>query len=423
MKPSLVLVAWLCLATTALPALAADTPSGAQIALTLEQAEAHLLEHNRDLQSARRALESAQAAGLAAAARPNPQVSINSVSINPSRLGSGSLADKRIDTALRVDQLIERGDKRALRMRSAQHFEQAAGADLLDVLRQQRVALYATYYDLLYAQEKARLTEEAAQLAATAQQKAELRLKAGDLAASEVARIRVDMLRADNDARQALADVANARQALAYLIGMDAEAARLRATSGWPASSDAGTAQDSEEIIARRPDVRAALVRIEAARGLRDLARAQRSRDISVGAQLEHYPSGTDNSIGVGVSFPLFLGNHFEGNIRAAEVALDAAQDTLERTRAQAMGELVRARNAVQASSARLQRYQDGLLPAARRALDAAEFAFAHGAISAVELIDARRTWRAIQLEALAAQADYARALAAWRINTQIAKE
>jgi outer membrane protein, heavy metal efflux system len=46
-----------------------------------------------------------------------------------------------------------------------------------------------------------------------------------------------------------------------------------------------------------------------------------------------------------------------------------------------------------------------------------AELAYAKGAMSLTELIDARRTLRAVLLDDVAAKADYARALAAWQLR------
>lgn len=423
MKTRLALSVWLMLATPATVLAALTEAAASPTILTLSQAQVMMLAHNRDLLAAQRGVDSAQASQLSAAARPNPQISINSVSINPHSLGAGSPYDKRMDTVLRVDQLIERGDKRDLRIKTAQQLEIASEADLADITRQHRIALFNAYYDVAYAQDKIQLTAAAAQLAAASQKKAELRLSAGDIAAAEVARIRVDTLRAQNDAEQAIADAANARIALVYLLGLDNQAAQIRVDASWPAADNTGVAPDFSNIIARRADVQAAQARVDAARQFKELVRAQRTRDISVGAQVEHYPGQTENTVGLGISFPLFLGNHFEGDIRNAEVALSAAEDNLERVRALALGELNRTRSALTSSQARLQRYQSSLLPAARQAMDAAEFGFANGAISAVELLDARRTWRAIQLEALGAQSDYARALAIWRTNTQIVQE
>ncbi len=414
----------LILASTVSARVVAAVDTAIPITLTLQQAETRVLTGNRDILAARRSVESADATLTSAGARPNPQISINSLSISPSHgLGTGSPYHKHADTTLRVDELIERGGKRDLRMRTAQHMVQASQDDLSDTRRQQLVTVDSAYYALLQAQDKMRLTADSAQLARTALDKAELRLKAGDLAASAVAGIRVDTLRVDNDAAQAAADVSAAQQSLAYLLGMDAQAEHLHASSAWPLPDSQSTSSDIETIIAQRPDMLAAQARVQAARSARDLARAQRVRDISVGAQVEHYPPDSGNTFGIGISFPLFIGNNYAGDIRNAEVALSAAQDNLERTHALALGELRQARNALNTSLERLQRYQTELIPAARRAADSAEFAFAHGAISAVDVLDARRTWRAVQIEALSAQADYARAAATWRINTRIAKD
>ncbi|MDR3391434.1 MAG: TolC family protein [Sulfuriferula sp.] len=423
LKSRLFLSACLMLSTPAMSLAADPLPTAAPVVLTLAQAQAAMLAHNRDLLAAQRNVEAAKATQLSAAARPNPQISINSASINTHALGAGGLYDKNMDTIFRVDQVIERGDKRDLRIKTAQQLELASEADLADTARQQRIALYNAYYDVAYAQDKIKLTAAAAKLAETAQAKAELRLSAGDIAASEVARTRVDTLRTQNDAEQAIADATNSRIALAYLLGLDKQAGQIQVDASWPDANNASIASDFDSIIAQRADVRAAQARVDAARQFKELVRAQRTRDISVGAQVEHYPGATDNTIGLGISFPLFLGNHFDGDIRNAEVALSAAEDNLDRVRALALDDLNRTEAALASSRARLQRYQSSLLPAAKRAMDAAEFGFANGAISAVELLDARRTWRAIQLEALGAQSDYARALAIWRTNTQIVQE
>lgn len=422
MNTRLFLSAWLIWAAAA-PAWAAILPITVATPLTLAQAQAMMLSHSRDLLAAQRGIAFAQATQLSAAARPNPQISINTASINTHNIGAGGPYDKHIDSVFRVDQLLERGDKRELRIKTAQQLVLASEADLTDITRQQRIALYNAYYDVAYAQNKIRLTRDAANLAVSSQKKAELRLSAGDIAAAEVARIQVDTLRAQNDAEQAIADAVNTRISLAYLLGLDNQADQIQVDDTWPTISVMTTQPDFNDLIAHRADMQAAQARVEAARQYKALIRAQRTRDVSVGAQFEHYPGASDNTVGVGISFPLFLGNNYKGDIRGAEISLSSAEDNLERVRALALGELNRAQATLISNQARLQRYQTSLLPAARRAMNAAEFGFANGAISAVELLDARRTWRAIQLEALSAQSDYARALAIWRINTKTTQE
>ena len=391
-------------------------------ALTLDQAEKLMQQHNRELQAARRALESARANVTIAAARPNPTLNFSISQINPSLgVGSGSYRDKTMDSTLRLDQVIERGERRELRLATAKSLESASAEDLSDTLRQQRLALHGAYYDLLFVQDKTAISRDTASLFGRTLEAAELRLKAGDIAAADVSRIRVDALRAANDARAAEAELRRAQLALAYLIGAEAAAARLRATDAWPAGSGTEAASVSEDMIDRRPDVRAARQRVDAAVAARDLARSLRTRDVSVGASYDHYPTsstntlGTGNSYGVYMSIPLFANYRYEGEIERAEVDYSAAQDGLGRMRALARGELERALSDLRAATDRVRRYDDALLAEAKRAADAAEFAYKNGAIGVMDLLDARRTLRATQVDAVSARNEFARALAAWR--------
>jgi cobalt-zinc-cadmium efflux system outer membrane protein len=374
--------------------------------LTLAETEQLLASNNRELQAARRAVESAEAQKLIAAARPNASLSVNS-----SAIASGV----RPDTVFRIDQPFERGNKRALRLDAAAGLQRAAQDDSLDTLRQQLALGRGAYFDLKFAQERAEVLAQTAGLFARTLAAARRRLEAGDLAPADVAKVQVDYERSENDARAAQADVARAQIALAYLIGAEREAAELHAADAWPASQRAEAAA-IEQAIEARPDVVAARERVAAAEKLRDLARAQRTRDVTIGAQYEHFPGNVPaNSVGIGVAVPLFTGNDFSGDIQKAEVDRYAAIDALERARAVALNELRRAASDVDATADRLERFEASLLGAASRSADAAEFAFSRGAISVLEVLDARRTLRAVRLEALAAHNDHARALAAWR--------
>jgi cobalt-zinc-cadmium efflux system outer membrane protein len=399
-----------------LAALLALSPSCEARDLTLAEARALLVRNNRELQAARRGVEAAGAQLVIAGARPNATLSVNSSSINNDPgIGSGGVSQKRIDTVLRLDQPFERGGKRALRLDAASDLERASRDDFLDALRQQLAALEGAYFDLRQAQEKADALAENASLFGGTLSAAQQRQKAGDLAPADVAKVQVDFERAQNDSRGALAELARARLALAYMIGAEADAAELRATDPWPPLERAAPAA-VEQAIEERPDVVAARERAAAADRLRELARAQRTRDVVVGAQYERFPGSLPvNSIGFGVAIPIFTGYDFGGDIQKAEVERYAALDALARARAIAGNELRRAAGDLDAAADRVQRFDGSLLAAANRSAEASEFAFRRGAISVLEVLDARRTLRAVRLEALAARNDYAKALAAWR--------
>ena len=411
----------LLLSVTALSA-SAQTPTAAPAleALTLRAAETLFLERNRELLAARRALEGAEADVVTAGARPNPNLSISTSSISRT-LGGGSPADKRIDTIVGLSQTFERGNKAGLRIDTAQAIANAVRSDGRDVERTQRAVLQGAYFDLLQAQDKLRITRETAALFDKSMDALNLRLKAGDVAAMDVSRMSVDALRALNETRGAQAELEKAQSALAYLIGADQDAARLRAADNWPALDKPETfdGKAADALIDARPDVQAAQARVAAADKARDLARALRTRDITAGAQVERFP-GNDprNSVGFSVSVPLFTRYYFDGEIRRAESDYAAAQENLQRVRALAAAELRKAASDVASSAERVKRLREVLLAAAEKAAQGAEFAYSRGAIGVMDVLDARRQLTATRLEAAAVQADYAKALAAWRAAT-----
>ncbi len=375
---------------------------------------------NRDVQIARRALDASRADRISAGAAPNPSVTLGAGVVNPQ---SGLLKAASPKSA-RLEQLIERGNKRELRIAQADRLESAAGADLDDTLRQQWLAVSSAYFDLLLAQERLALASETAELFGRSVEANELRLRAGDVAAADVSRLRVDALRAQNEVRAAEADLVRARLSVAYLLGVEREAATLRAADRWPVVEDLRLAESDDSLVERRPDVRAARQRVEAAARARDLARALATRDVTVGAGIDHYPNsetntlGAGTSVGVSVTFPLFVRYAYEGEIARAESDLLTAQDLAERIGAQARAELAAARSDLDAAAARLRRFEQSLLSEARRSVDYAEFAYRNGALGVIDLLDARRTFRAVSLDAAAARADYAKAWSRWRAGT-----
>jgi len=402
-------------------AFAATATSAFQMAtlehLTLQEAEKLFVERNRELQAARRAVESSEADIIMANARPNPTLSIGTTQISPSQgVGSGSVVNKHVDTVVGVSQLFERGGKRGLRTGVAEATAAAVRNDRGEVERQQRIALAGAYYDLLFAQDKLAIVVDTAGSYRKLQDASKLRLQAGDIAATDLARLTVDALRAENDSRVARAELARAQLALAYLIGVERDAAVLKAGDAWPGTEPPQPASDLDSIVEARSDVGAARARIAAAERGRELARAQRTRDITAGVSYERFPGdASNNSFGFFVSVPLFTNYYFEGEIRKSEVEYDAAQDNLERVRALAVTEISRSRADLDAAWERVQRSREAVLNAAERAAKGAEFAYSHGAIGITDLLDARRQLYATRLEGASVQSEYAKALSAWR--------
>lgn len=409
----LVLAAISC---TALPARAEDSICPAQI--DLAQAEARLAAHNYDVQLASRAVDGARADVTTAGERPNPTLSFNTSEYDLRKgLGPGNWLNKQPDTLLRLDQPIERGHKRGLRLEAAKAGLRAAQADYADQKRQSLMDLRRAYDDLLLAQRRLTITQEIDELQQQTLAAAERRNRAGDLATNDVARLRVEALKSANDRERAEADAATARVVLAVLIGCSpTQAPSAAGEFPRPVVTDTGV-----DDLMNRPDLSAAVARHDQAERQLALAKASRTRDISIGVQIEHYPNGVptpgDGQLlaGIGVSAPLFLWHRYDGEIARAASDAEASRVQLERTRAMAAAEVQTARQSLASAAAASSRFHDAIVPHAKAAAESIEYAYAHGAAPLTDLLDARRSFRQTRLDEANAAHDYAVALANWQ--------
>ena len=391
--------------------------------------------NSRELLLAKRMLESAQAGAVIAAQKPNPVLSIGVSNFNLNRNqgntnpnGGNGLVDKTLNSSVQINQLLERGNKRELRMAAAEDAIKASNYDLKDTRRQQTLSLAYAYYDLLLAQESEKIQMSNVALYESTLKAAELRLKAGDIANSDVARIRVDALRVKNDLRQAIANHQKAQANIAYLLGKENEASSIVATDQWPTMDAAlSAAANIGEVnlankISQRPDILAAEARTQQAEENRRFANSLKTRDLNLGVQYQHFPGQGpavgDNTIGAFVSIPLFTNYQYQGEVARSEVEFAAALEAKEQARATAIGEISRSRADLNAAIDKVQRFEQQMLGEAQKASDAAEFAYQHGAIGVTDLLDSRRVLRALQLESAAAHADYAKAYSAWQAAT-----
>jgi cobalt-zinc-cadmium efflux system outer membrane protein len=416
--------------------LAAGLPSHAQLAALQSSSDrpaiaqavslAQILEAagaNLDVSLARRALAAAQGDVVAADHAPAPVLSAKTASIDlQNGIGGGNvLTQKRIDKAIGLDWTWERGNKRALRTASAQNTANAARSDINDMRVQQQLAAAGAYFDLLAAQERieqiSALARSADQLASTAAR----RVQAGDLAAQDAARTDIEAQRAQADLLSAQLDRQRASLALGLVTG-NTTAPTLTALPDWPMLPSASQGSDTESLppVEARAEVKAAALRLDAARAAVELAAAQKKADVTLGTSFDHYPGTSTRLVELRLQMPLYgvLGGYsFQGEIARAQALQNQAEDTLEKVRRAALADLQRLQQEKQGFAARALRYQTVIVPRAHQVADMAELAYRKGAMSLTDLIDARRTLRITLLEAVAARTDHAKAASAWQLR------
>ncbi|WP_442784911.1 TolC family protein [Cupriavidus sp. SS-3] len=411
--------------TQAAPADGPCAPPPAGAALTLAQVRLDALRCNRTIIAARRGVEASQADVQIASQRPNPVLSLGVENINPhAGVGAGNLRSKTVDSTVRVDQLIETANKGNLRVDAARKASAAAGEVVQAVVAQQAGMVEQAYFDALASQERVAVLRETLALYERTRQASETRLRAGDVARADVTKLQLDALRAQSDMRQAITDHYRDKALLAQAMGVPGTLADNRLVADWPAL-DAAVPPPDADTLQRRPDVTAAEARLAAAAASRDLARAGRVPDVTIGAQAEHYPTspsnnyGSGNSFGVFLSIPLPVRHSNGGEARRAEVDYYAALDDRNRVMLEAGNEIDRLRSQLETARQSLRQMRDEVLPAAESVAGSAEFAYSKGATGVLDLLDARRALRQTRLDAVAAQGEYAKALSAYRAALQ----
>ncbi|MEA3393991.1 MAG: TolC family protein [Pseudomonadota bacterium] len=402
----------------ALPALA-QAPASA--AVSLEQA-LQAARNNLDVALARNALAAARADIVSANRAPLPVLTTKLSQMDlQNGIGEGNfMTEKRVDKSIGLDWTWERGNKRELRTLTAERAATAAQADLDEIRTQQLLGVQAGFYNLLAAQERltqvTQIERSAAQLATTAQK----RVQAGDLAAQDAARTEIEAQRARSDVQLAELDRQRAALMLWQFTGLPTPPEQLQAQTDWPAlTGDMPMTNSLDALVDARPDVRAALARVQAAQAALDGSTALRRSDITWGASYDHYPGTSTALIELRMQMPLQWGYSYQGEIARANAQLAQAQDGLERTRRQARAELQRLQQEALNTAQRARAYEVDILPRARKVAEGAELAYSKGAMSLTDLLDARRTLRATLLDALTARADYAKAAGAWQLRTQ----
>ncbi len=381
--------------------------------LSLLVAEERLSNCNRDVTAARLAVAAAEADLRTATQRPNPTLTLGASNVNPSAgIGAGPLRGKTFDSAIRIDQLIERGGKAELREEQARANVAAALADVAEQVRQQRLAMRTAFFDLAAAQERVRLQLEFRDLTSQSAEASAQRLQAGEVSRNESNRFRLDAVRAANDARQAQSDRERSRVDLAKLLGMEAAASTLDVRIEWPQGRDGAAA------IGDRPDVAAARLRVSAALAGRELARSISTRDLTLGLQADHWPTSEFNTQGTGISYtfsvsvPLSVRHANEGEAARAAADFETAEAALARAQATSGAEAQLAETDWRAARERLDRVEGEVRPLARDVSQAAEFAYSKGATSVLDLLDARRSLKSVELDEVQAIADAAKAWA-----------
>ena len=328
---------------------------------------------------------------------------------NGTALTAGS-APRKTDKSWGLDWTFERGGKRSHRTEAAQLIAQAAEAELAETQVQQQLLAKDLFFDVLTAQEKTQHLKAITLAAEATASTAKVRHQAGDLSAQDMMRVEIESERAAADYRKSLLEEKRASHVLAQTLGMSSAQA-LRVNSDWPTLSNLPLEQTQslDNWTASRPDVKAALLRMQASQALLENAKALGKIDPTIGLSVDSNPGTTKRLTELRVQFPLQASSTYDGEIGRATAQYFQAQTQWEQAKLNAQTDWQTMREAHAASMTRQKIYAQEIVPRAQKVAAQAEMAYAKGAIPLVDLLDARRTLKTSLIEALDVQAEHAK--------------
>lgn len=397
-----------------------QSPSTLNLRLVLERA----MLCSPDLAAYRLEHELAIADRVIAEQRPNPNLTLGADSINPHPSQSPQ-GTKKVDSSVRIDQLIELGGKAKYRANAANAAELASSYFLKYAERAVLVAIEQIFYDGLSAQQREKDLQEIVEMNKKILDVASIRYQVGDISQLDLNKIKLDIAKANNEYQLAKSDLAKAKSTLAKALGYGKTIAQSSLVTDWP-DHDATLPTIPWDKIELRGDLQALKSRTLSAENSRDLARALKVPDVTVGLQYNHLPvtglsqNGTINTYMVNLTIPLFVRHQYQGEAMRAEAEYYKARDNQLRGEKDALTQLEYQETELRANQERLNKVLTDVLPGAEQIAAAAEFAYQKGAIGVLDLIDARRSLRQARTEASQTRADFAKSLSAFKLAIEV---
>ena len=206
-------------------------------------------------------------------------------------------------------------------------------------------------------------------------------------------RIEVESLKAQGDQDQARTALNQARADLLLLLGWPENSMEISAVEAWPEASPEIAMARQEELVERalerRPDMKAARIRIAQARKMLTLAQRQVIPDVTISAFYDRMRVTFPRTGGVGISLPIPLFYQQKGEISKARVGVTSAELALAQAEQGVRAEVMKASASWQSADAIARRFETSVVKRIETLRKAQEIAYQKGAVGVLDLIDA----------------------------------
>ncbi len=319
-----------------------------------------------------------------------------------------------------ISQLIERRNKRQLRVASARLITEAAATDQLDLERTLTFSLRDAFNRVLLAKALLQLAKNNLDYYNQVVRVNEERLKAGDISRVDFVRVDLQHVQFETDLVTAQVNLRTAKIQLLALLN-DRRPVDSFDVTGPFAFEERLLLLDEirKQALATRPDLRSAATQVERARADHRLAIANGSTDPIVGLELQR--TQADNTAGISVQFPLRIFDRNQGEKARTSIVIQQNERNRQGVEAVVIRDVESGFASLESVASLLKPYRDRYIPESVEIRDKINFAFTNGGASLLDFLDAQRSYRDTQVAYLNLLGNYY--AAANQLNLAVGQE
>ena len=391
--------------------------------LTWQQVRTRFVAANPTLLAGRLGIEESKAQEITAYLRPNPMFTASADYIHPSR-SHGALDDAQ--PSVSVSYLIERMNKRGLRLETTRKGTAVAVSQLADQERTLLFALRSAFIQVLQQKAVLDLAKENLTYYDHVLSLSAERFRTGDIARIDLDRLQLARVQYESDVQTAAVNLRTAKIQLLMLLNDRTSVETFDVTGPFDFSEAIPPLPEFRAIaLETRPDLKAAVQSIDQAKSASKLAEANASTDPIIGIDAGRLPQNTmpsPNSYwGFSVSIPLRIFDRNQGERLRTKLDISRNERLRDVIEAQAYSDVDSAHATLVSTVVLLKPYKTHYLEQAVTVRDTVTFSYERGGASLLDFLDAQRNYRSVRLAYLNLMGSYLSAAA--QLNLAVGRE
>ena len=370
-------------------------------ALTWQETQERFRANNPSLLAGKVTIDQARADEVTAYLRPNPDMALGWDQLTPFNGNPyRPLAQSYLFGSL--DYLHERQHKRELRLASARQATAIAMSTQSDLERNLMFNLRDAFVRVLQAKAVVAVARENLAYYDKVLSVNSDRYKLGSIAKVDFQRLELQRVQFETDLENSQVDLRTAKIDLLTLLRDRTPVEEFDVAGPFDFEEPVTTlAELRTDALSNRPDLKEAEQTLEKARTDHQLAIANGSVDPTFGINASHQPAPLNTYIGFSVSFPLRIFDRNQGEKARTLLDINRNQQLRDASELSALHDVDSAYASMESTIRLLRPYKSKYLREADDIRSTVSFAYAHGAASLLDFLDAQKSYRDTQLDYL----------------------